>query len=97
MADKIARTVTGYVIGAIADAALVQLGFPRHTAKVIGAIVRRAGGARPDLELNQVQPVSLIRNGHPRVLQRPGEPLEQGPALIRSGVPPGDRDSYPCA
>ena len=39
MADKIARTVTGYVIGAIADAALVQLGFPRHTAKVIGAIV----------------------------------------------------------
>ena len=39
MEDKIAGAIIGFVIGALADLVLVQLGVPKHTAKVAGSIV----------------------------------------------------------
>jgi hypothetical protein len=39
MEDKIAGSVAGFVIGTLADIALVRLGFPKHTAKVLGSII----------------------------------------------------------
>jgi hypothetical protein len=39
MEDKIAGSLAGIALGAIADAVLVRLGFPKHTAKVLGGIL----------------------------------------------------------
>lgn len=39
MEDKIAGAIIGFVIGALADLVLVELGVPKHTAKVAGSII----------------------------------------------------------
>ena len=39
MEEKLASSLAGLAIGSVADLVLVRLGFPRHTAKVIGAIL----------------------------------------------------------
>jgi hypothetical protein len=39
MEDKIAGSIIGFAVGALADAVLVRLGAPKHTAKVLGSII----------------------------------------------------------
>jgi hypothetical protein len=39
MEKKILGAIIGLVIGAVADAVLAELGFPKHVAKVAGSMI----------------------------------------------------------
>ena len=38
MEGKLLQALVGFLVGAVVDAALTDLGMPKHTAKVVGAI-----------------------------------------------------------